>query len=180
MAQRARIKVPSKLARSGSQRVARLVSNVRVRSSPSQPCAILFHPPDPPIASNRFPSDVRFAQASTVHINGPSKLLVAFQERHACRSYCALDGPSKLATDPLRDKADWPLTARFDEHRPKCSNKFHHACASGEHKRPTAFVFRLPARALREHGSDVRILPLLFWCARLGEKVRPTAPSISS
>ena len=29
-----------------------------------------------------------------------------------------LDGPSKLATDPLRDKADWPLIARFDEYRP--------------------------------------------------------------
>ena len=24
-----------------------------------------------------------------------------------------LNGPSKLATDPLRDKADWPLTARI-------------------------------------------------------------------
>jgi hypothetical protein len=76
--------------------------------------------------------------------------------------------PSSLL-NTLRDKADWPPTARFDEHRPKCNNKFHHACASGEHKRPTAFVFPLPACALREHGRDVRILRLLFWCAAFGE-----------
>ena len=50
-----------------------------------------------------------------------------------------LDGPSKLATDPLRDKADWPLTARFDEHRPyKCSLQARSfACPrNGTHKAP--------------------------------------------
>jgi hypothetical protein len=88
----ARLNVPSKLAWCflkmvvNSSPTARLdePSNIHkeqpesvqtcVRSSPAQPCAILFHPPDPPIASNRFPSDVRFAQASTAYINGPSKL----------------------------------------------------------------------------------------------------------
>ena len=86
----------------------------------------------------------------------------------------SLDGPSKLATDALHDKADWPLTARFDEHRPKCNSKFHHACASGEHKRPTAFVFPLPACALREHRNDMRVVPsLLVWA--FGEHRRPTA-----
>jgi hypothetical protein len=58
-----------------------------------------------------------------------------------------LNAPSKLAADPLRGKADWPLTARFDEHRPKCNNKFHHACASGEHKE---------ANSLRLSSSRVR------------------------
>ena len=78
----------------------------------------------------------------------------------------SLDSPSKLATDRLRDKkADWPLTARFDEHRPKCNIKFHHACALGEHKRPTAFVIRLPACALREHRNDMRVVPSLLLCA---------------
>ena len=33
-----------------------------------------FHPPDPPIASQSITRDVRFAQASTAYINGPSKL----------------------------------------------------------------------------------------------------------
>jgi hypothetical protein len=33
-------------------------------------------------------------------------------------------------------------------------------CASGEHKRTTAFVFPLPAYALREHGSVMRIRSL--------------------
>jgi hypothetical protein len=68
---------PSKLARtlSGAAHKEQPGSvQTCVRSSPAQPCAILFHPPDPPIASNRFPSDVRFAQASTAYINGPSKL----------------------------------------------------------------------------------------------------------
>ena len=36
--------------------------------------------------------------------------------------------------------------------------------ASTRGQQPSSFVF--PACALREHGSDVRILPLLFWCAR--------------
>ena len=83
--------------------------------------------------------------------------------------------PSKLATDPLRDKADWPLTARFDEHRPKCNSKFHHACASGEHKRPTAFVFPLPACALREHRNDMRVVPS-FLVRAFGEHRRLTSP----
>jgi hypothetical protein len=46
-------------------------------------------------------------------------------------------------------------------------------CASGEHKRPTAFVFPLPACALREHRNDMRVVPsLLVWA--LGEHKRPT------
>src|SRR5688572_21268723 len=112
-----------------SQRVARLVSNVR-------------------------------ASTRTSYLNGPSKHagLPSRNGTHVAPT-APLDAPSKLATDPLRDKADWPLTARFDEHRPKCNNKFHHACALGEHKRSTAFVFPLPACALREHRSDMRVVP---------------------
>jgi hypothetical protein len=100
-------------------------------------------------------------------INDPSKLACgASLEGSHIAPTAPLWWSSKLAADPLSDKADWPLTARFDEHRPKCNNKFHHACASGEHKRPTAFGFPLPACALREHRSDVRILPLPF-CVRV-------------
>lgn len=88
-------------------------------------------------------------------------------------------------SDPLRDKADWPLTARFDEHRPKCNNKFHHECALGEHKRPTAFVFPLPACALRENRNDMRVVPptphvppsFLLWALRIKEAYSPIIES---
>jgi hypothetical protein len=81
---------------------------------------------------------------SPIQIVFPSWLVVPLWKGTHVAPTAPVDGPSKLASDPLRDKADWPLTARFDEHRPKCNNKFRHACALGEHKRPTAFVIRLP------------------------------------
>ena len=113
------------------QRVARLVSNVRVRSSPAQPCAIPFHPPDPPIASQSITRDVRFAQASTAYVNGP------FQASFLC-----LFGRIRMSL-PLRP---------WREHLPQFSNLIGPVCA------------------LREHGSDVRILPPPFWCAPWASK----------
>src|SRR5688500_1293676 len=80
----------------------------------------------------------------------PSLLVVPSWKGTHVAPTAPLYGPSKLATDPLRDKADRPLTARFDEHRPKCHNKFHPACASGEHKRPTASSFVFP----RSHSGS--------------------------
>ena len=44
--------------------------------------------------------------------------------------------PSSLALF-LGMEADWPLTARFDEHR-LSNSTMDLVCASGEHERPTA------------------------------------------
>jgi hypothetical protein len=117
--------------------------------SPTQPCRA-----DTRLVHNLQSQGGRAARRrARDHMMLLPSLLVVPLEGYACRSNCALRWSSKLATGPLRDKADWPLTARFDEHRPKCNNKFYHACALGEHKRPTAFVFPLPACALRSKGA---------------------------
>jgi hypothetical protein len=50
------------------------------QASTAQPRAILFHPPDPPIASQSITRDVRFAQASTAHIMVPPSSLVQFSK----------------------------------------------------------------------------------------------------
>jgi hypothetical protein len=54
---------------------------------------------------------------SPIQIVFPSWLVVPLWKGTHIAPTAPLDGPSKLASDPLRDKADWPLTARFDEHR---------------------------------------------------------------
>jgi hypothetical protein len=56
-------------------------------------------------------------EGAPIQIVFPSWLVVPLWKSTHVAPTAPLDGPSKLASDPLRDKADWPLTARFDEHR---------------------------------------------------------------
>jgi hypothetical protein len=164
---------PSKLARtlSGAAHKEQPGSvQTCVRSSPAQPCAILFHPPDPPIASNRFPSDVRFAQASTAYINGPSKLslLPSRNGMHVVPTAPVEGAP------PLISQFDWSRV-RAPEHRndmrvvPSLL-----VYASGEQLETNRFLrpsFGLP---LREHRSDRRVLPPIP-SQTLAEPSRPKA-----
>src|SRR5688572_273685 len=137
------------------------------------------HPPNPACAETHafpkltrpaqrhsfppFPSDVRFAQASTAHIKWSfqASLLPSRDGTHFVPT-APLDGPSKLATDLLRDKADWPLTARTFFTRPTLRTPGRALCPAS-----TALYMLLPSSFVLSPEQGWFDLLLRAWTSHL-------------